>query len=205
MAGLLNRAYERLNKVLALAGSQTVNDIDIASAFAVHDLTPVVQDKLVLPAIFGLSEAVNAGVAEVDSVDPFTPTAWANVYIGNNQNADTQLDYPDRGNWDFILTDFKVLEVNGFGDSAQLLYGTDVAGILQYFPVTGLLDVLETTSNAMAPSDGVEYWQVALPYRVFTDFGLLNYRLVAGGGGACTFRVYMAGWFAYKGAYVRPV
>lgn len=198
MAKLLNRAYERLNKVLSLAGSQAVNDIDIGTAFATHDLNAIVQSALVTNWVFFAEANTGAGTDDLD-MNPEDASNFARIL----RNGRATTDVPDLTEEDFWITniggsyDANVTDIMFYqefsGNAAQFFIPlTDVLTASQPIPGGGRLK-LPTTE---------EYWFPGLPYKVERTQGDGTYRLHGRvvWAGAGNVGLVMVGYSLPKGA-----
>lgn len=158
MAKLLSRAYESLNRVLSLAGNQIVNDVDLETAFPVHDLTPVVQAGRVEPIAYALALAVGAGATSQDNLDLEDPTAWDAIRRGDATNLTNAQAVWDRSEEDLIVT--SVVANADVSDLDYLIFETidTLAGPTKYFPFTTIIDGSFTGGGPIVPSAGANHW-----------------------------------------------
>ncbi len=174
MAKLLNRAYERLNRVLDLAGSQAVNDLDIESAFAVHPLDAVVQSAQKREYTFYDSVTFGGATDAGRSMDPFNGTTWDTIVTDGVPGGEL---VPD--DWDFFVRSMGIEVSAGAGavanwTSCQFYLQMSQVGGAPIYPISNPIDTVNATDRLPIPTAGDPLWLVGMPFRLVDAHETLN-------------------------------
>lgn len=207
MAELLSRAYERLNRILGLAGNQALNSIDIDSAFAVHPLGPVIQAELVEPFVASTNHTFAGAATHETSLNlrELVLADWDIIVRGPRQ-ATTGDDNPILPDDDIVITSVSISSTANNCTNALFLL-SDGTGPGTYWPITNLLEVTMFLSAAtyMIYDGGSDYYRSEPPFYLHrdADYILPYVRYVATGAGITTYQMH--GFVAPPGVIALPI
>jgi len=144
---ILTRAYSRINNLLQLAGSETVNKIDLSAAFPTHDLNPIIQSELVVPFVAQVIHSF-AGVGTFQqSLDLYADagglmTTFDNIRFGERSFvAALSADWPIPADWDILVTGVAASSLQNQVNNVQFFFRDDYA-TTTYWPVTAYLSAV---------------------------------------------------------------
>jgi len=213
MAELLNRAYQRLNKVLDLAGSQVVNHIDTDQAFAVHDLTNVIQAELLesFEAELNLSfvgAAVQQGIVDFREVNLGSGAPeWDVIRLGDDDRSGVLGETnPIPTDWDIVITD---LSMTSTADAVTLgmWWWSDGLGTGSFWPITNRFPNTFTLAGPFYPlyaGSNNPYYVIDPPFLLTAESNKRLY-FYASASGADVWSLQAHGFAARPGVIQRPL
>ena len=167
MARLLSRSYERLNRILNLAGNTALQDIDLESAFATHDLNRIVQSERGERWTYNV-EYTHAGAnITYHRVDLLTPTDFDVLIDGAGEVivGPTAADAPDPETHDFLVTHVALAgDANMSGGAIYLINDSSTSATFGQAFTNALTSDPDSATTVVCVGNGEPYYAVPMPY-----------------------------------------
>lgn len=186
-----NRAYRLLADVLELPGTEGLADIDVSQAFAVHDLTTIVQATLVDKYLFG--KTVNPGAGgQYTLLDPFTGAGvgWDSVTVNGDDTGTAGI--PNDHDCLVAHLAVDVADSGDFNNATFIVRYTFDGTNISFMPITSYLN--NPLIGIAYPTTGDPYYLRSMPmFRRFGDDEQIYCRSNLTAGSDLTFQMVAYG------------